>query len=505
MFRTRFSNDLAALLVIILPTSAFGQAFDGFTLYNSQNATTAYLIDADESVAHTWACGSNANYSMALKPNGNLVRGAVHTGNLITGAAVGGKVQEFAPNGTLVWEFVYSTADYVSHHDLTILPNGNVLLIAWVKKTLAELQAIGYTGTTAKYPGRIIEVQQNGNGGQVVWQWDMFDRLIQYTDPSEPNYMPIAEHPERLNINVTTSGGGGGPGGSTDWFHENGIDYNEELDLIAFSSRYLSEVFIIDHSTTTAEAAGHTGGNAGRGGDFLFRWGKPANYGVSGTQRITAAVHDVGWVKPGRPYEGWLGFVNNSGGTGNSTVIDLIDPERIGLTYPWMPGTVWGPTNYDWRHQCLANASGQSAWDIMPNGNIFAAISGQYMYEVTSGGSVVWQYAAGPAKAFRYTCDYPGIITVMNDPCDVTTDVAEVIADDVVTVHPNPTQGVINLRGIDVSDLEVFVVLDATGREVHRSRPGWTVDMGELPDGVYQVVLVHSSGDRQVQRVVLQR
>lgn len=482
-----------------------GAQFDGYALYNNQNQTTSYLVDGDGQIAHTWSCPSTANYSMALRSNGNIVRGAVQAGNQINGAAVGGKVQELNPQGQVVWEFVYSTADYVTHHDLCLMPNGNVLLIAWVRKTLAELQALGYTGAAAKYPGRIIEVQQNGTGGEIVWQWEMADRFIQYTDASKPNYMPIAEHPERMNINVITSGAGGGPGGQTDWFHENGIDYNPELDQIAFSSRYLSEVFIIDHSTTTEEAAGHTGGNAGRGGDFLFRWGKPANYGVTGTQRITAAVHDVGWVKPGRPNAGWLMFVNNSGGSGNSTVIDGINPERDGYTYPWTPGTVWGPANYEWRHQCLANSSGQSAWDLMPNGNVFVALSDAFMYEVDEAGAVVWQYNASPPKAFRYTCDDAGINALLGpDPCGLATAVEERV-DQSVSLFPNPTGGSVQLVGVDLSGLRSIILVDATGREVMRTGSSATLELGDRAEGVYRVVLEDRNGDRTHHTIVVQR
>lgn len=58
----------------------------------------------------------------------------------------------------------------------------------------------------------------------------------------------------------------------------NGIDYNPVLDQIALSTHNLNEWYIIDHSTTTAEAATSSGGNSGKGGDLLYRWGNPAAY-----------------------------------------------------------------------------------------------------------------------------------------------------------------------------------------------------------------------------------
>ena len=501
----RTFRNLLTLLVGVAMLTASAQ-FDGFALYNNQNQSTAYLINASGQIEHTWSLPSNANYAMALKPNGNIVRGAVNTGNSLNGAAVGGKLQEFTPNGTLVWEFVYSTTQYVTHHDICLMPNGNVLMTAWAVQTNAALQAIGYTGTASKWPTRIIEVAQNGSGGVVVWEWNMMDRFIQYVDANKPNYMPIADHPERMNINVVTSASGGGPP-SGDWFHVNGIDYNEELDQIAFSSRFLSEIFIIDHSTTTAEAAGHTGGNSGMGGDFLFRWGKPANFGTSGTQTIAGAVHDVRWIKEGRPDAGYLQFVNNVGGSGNSTTIDAILPEREGYLYPRTAGTAFGPTTYDWRHDCIANSAGQSASDRMPNGNVFVALSDEYMYEVNEAGTVVWQYNASPQKAFRYTCDDPGIIALLGEnPCGITTGVDNAVAEKgSIEMYPNPAIGMVTLRGLQPADVDAITVMDATGREVLRTGRTVQLDLSGHSAGLYHVRVDLTSGERVVGRIMLEQ
>ena len=64
--------------------------------------------------------------------------------------------------------------------------------------------------------------------------------------------------------------------------------YNAALDQIMISPRHLSEIYIIDHSTTTAEAAGHTGGTHNKGGDILWRWGNPQVYrqGNSSNQKL---------------------------------------------------------------------------------------------------------------------------------------------------------------------------------------------------------------------------
>ena len=146
------------------------------------------------------------------------------------------------------------------------------MLIAWEVKTVSELTQAGYNGaTTDKWPSHFVEIAQNGSSGQIVWEWHIWDHLIQDYDSGKDNFGVISNHSELIDINMIAASGGG-PGGinSGDWFHVNGIDYNPALDQIAFSSRHASEVYIIDHSTTTAEAATHSGGNSGKGGDICL-------------------------------------------------------------------------------------------------------------------------------------------------------------------------------------------------------------------------------------------
>tara|TARA_B100000902_G_scaffold398869_1_gene467289 strand:+ start:27793 stop:29469 length:1677 start_codon:yes stop_codon:yes gene_type:complete len=549
------------LLLITVPWSIKSQNFNGFALYNSQGSNTTYLIDENQNIAHTWNMNTECNYTVLLKENGNLVRGTKNNGNILGGAAEGGRVQEIAPDGTVVWDYVYSNSDHLSHHDITLIGD-NVLLTAWEVKTQSEVYAAGFTGNVGnngKWPTHFVEIKDDGNGGaNIIWEWHIWDHLCQDVDPNKPNYVSnISDHPELIDINMIT-GGGGGPGGSSgDWFHVNGVDYNEELDQIAFSSRFASEIYIIDHSTTTLEAASHSGGNSGMGGDILYRWGNPSNYGFSAPQIIPNAVHDVRWItNDGRPNSGFLQIFNNSGGGNNQSTIDGIKAPLdtvTGFTYFRNQGQPYDPISYSTRYQCVYSAPGQSASDRMSNGNIFVnASAGQggsgVMYEVDSNGSIVWgPYNSQSQKGFRYECDYPGIIALepymnninstscfnfeswncdnnynctdpgdgsgqysnLNDCIQECVNVSVLENNKLNDFYPNPTTGVIFFDMI-ADDFSSIKIINYLGQKIleseyiirYKGEKIKEINLSSLNDGVYMIYLIDISGNYICKKII---
>ncbi|MBB78023.1 MAG: hypothetical protein CL844_03355 [Crocinitomicaceae bacterium] len=506
---------LSLITVLFCFQNLNSQSFNGYALYNLQNQNTTYLIDDQGNIAHNWSCSSSCNYTVLLKENGNIVRGTKYNNNQLNGAAVGGKIQELDPNANVVWEYVYSNSDHVSHHDITLLPNGNVILTAWEVKSTAELIQAGFDNPSSeKWPTHFVELQQNGTSADIVWEWHIWDHLIQDHDPTKDNYGIVANHPELMDINAVSGGGGpggggpggGGPGGGGgDWFHVNGVDYNEDLDQLVFSSRFASEIFIIDHSTTTAEAAGHTGGNSGMGGDFLYRWGNPSNYGSSASQTIPNAVHDPRWIKDdGRPLGGYIQYFNNSGAPGGGSTVEAIQAPENGYLYNFS-GNSYGPANYDFQHVCLASANGQSASDAMSNGNIFVNVSQNYMYEVDQTGNVVWQYNAGPTKAFRYECDHPGIIALLGeDPCGLLSVSEQTLSK--INIYPNPSNGIFLIDGFILGENSLSVkIIDVFGKVVLETKNSLNLDLTNFEDGVYFVSLNFNNEKEIVRKISLIR
>lgn len=178
----------------------------------------------------------------------------------------------------------------------------------------------------------------------------------------------------------------------------NSINYNSQYDQIILSVRGNSEIWVIDHSTTTAEAAGHTGGRYGKGGDLLYRWGNPVCYklGNASDQKLFQQ-HDAEWIDSLCPGAGNITVFNNGVGRNYSSADQFAPPiDSLGFYYR-APGTAFGPTSLAWTYTATPPtsfySSSISGVQRLPNGNtlISAGVNGTF-FEVTSSGETIWRY-----------------------------------------------------------------------------------------------------------------
>ncbi len=366
-------------------------ALEGQILYSPMFTTTTYLIDRDGSVNNTWGSIYLPGVSVWWLGDGTILR----TIRLSGAPGGGGGVQIITKEGTILWDFRYNTDKVLSHHDVKSLPNGNVLLIAWEHKTREEVIEAGrnpdFVPSGGLSPDHIIEVKPTGpSSGEIVWEWHVWDHLIQDYDPSKANYGVVKDHPESVDINYITES-------QWDLMHTNSIDYNEEFDQLLISVCYYNEIWVIDHSTTIEEAASHTGGNSGKGGDILYRWGNPQTYdrGTSNDQRLFMQ-HDATWIKPGCPGEGNILVFNNEVNR-HSSIDEISPPVNESGEYYLGENSSYGPVDTTWSYTAAGFYQGQFSGAIrLASGNtlITNGESG-VLFEVNSMKETVWQYNTG--------------------------------------------------------------------------------------------------------------
>ncbi len=375
------------------------QISPGYTLISPLSSHETFLINADGESVHSWQAECKPGNCAYLLADGSLLRGGKveETGDFPDQAGTGGRLQRFDWDGNLLWDFTYASDNRMHHHDFHPLPNGNVLLIAWEKIPRDEALAAGRNPMIMEedslWSETVVEVQPVGKtGGQIVWKWRLWDHLVQDFDETKPNFGNPAEHPELVNLNYTFLTG-------SDWIHMNSIDYHAELDQILLGARWFDEVWVIDHGNTTAEAAAHSGGKRGRGGDLLYRWGNPATYREDRPDdRQLFRQHDAHWIKPGLPGAGHILMFNNGNlqGVRRFSSVDEFEPPLLpGGTYPLDEDGTYGPEDFVWGYadrQRLYSPRISGARRL-PNGNTLICSGTQRtLVEVTPDHEVVWVY-----------------------------------------------------------------------------------------------------------------
>lgn len=407
------------ITLIALPIFSFAQprtvgtllntddALDGYVFYSPFNGRSAYMVDNCGGLVNQWDRGTLPGLAAYFLDSGEMLRTYKvnpTAGPFISASNAGGLELVDWDNNT-VWSWELDSETELSHHDAVRMPNGNFLMLTWELIFEDELIALGRAPNQIAPQGfawneRIIEVRPIGlDDVEIVWEWRVRDHYIQDRDASLEGFGVVSEHPELFDINLADINSSNSHA-SFDYNHFNAIDYNEELDQILISVRNSDEIWILDHSTTTEEAAGHTGGNAGMGGDILYRWGNASAYqGAPEADQKLFGQHGVNWLREGPEAGNILIFNNGNGrpGTDFSTAEILEPPLNADGTYERTAENIFGPEGPKWSYGEGAGENFSSPFlsnvQYLANGNFLINVGSRgNIFEITPDREKVWEY-----------------------------------------------------------------------------------------------------------------
>ena len=523
-----------------------GQSYDGYNLTYPINQPHVYLLDNCGEIVHVWEDDGNwrPGNTAYLTDEGLLYKtkrdASVNQNGIFAGGA-GAMIEVRDWDNNLIWDYTLNDDQFRLHHDIAVTPEGTVLAIAWALKTNEECIAAGRDVSTlaqdVMWPDIIIEIDPATDS--IIWQWEAWDHLVQDFDSTKNNFGVVADHPELIDVNY------GRPDGHPDWMHTNSIDYSAELDQILLSVPYFDEVWVIDHTTTTAEAAGSFGGFGNRGGDLMYRWGNPMAYG-QGTidDKQLFFQHDAHWVdnflEPTHPHFGKIAVFNNRFAD-DFSVVSVIDPPWV--MYDWAYTFLddnYLPETYDFNITHPVDPT--DLWSInlsssqfLPNGNTLV-LSGRfgYAFEVTPDDQIVWEYinpmqGALPAtqgdvlsvnenvlfRFDRYPLDFAAFDGrslesmgwVELEPnetfCDQLLPTSDILDEQKFTVFPNPVKAVLTVEwdGMMKADIELTNLVGQSMYAASAMSGGRCyIDVSTMKSGIYLL----SIGREYARKVIIQ-
>ena len=397
----------------------------GYTTISLFNNETVWLMNSDRKAVHSWSLiHPSAGVAYLLEDGSLLVAGMVDESDWFpeaVGTGGHGYLTRYGWDSEVLWDYTLHTERQLTHHNFLSMPNGHVLAIVYDRTLRAEAEAAGRDpelfpeGRDEFWSEAIFEIDPATD--EVVWEWHMWDHFVQDFDADAANYGDPAQHPELIDINyvINFPNFQEDYGVVTDWIHANSVDYNPELDQIVISARQFSELWIIDHSTTTEESASHAGGQHGRGGDLIYRWGNPAAYRAGDeSDQVLWFQHDIRWVPAGLPGEGHITLFDNGSYVGREStrILEVAIDLNADGSYNLAPGDVT-PAEIVWMYEPTYDFSFiMGAAQRLPNGNTLITDGAKNrVYEVTADGEIAWRWDAETYifRAVRYVPDYPGL------------------------------------------------------------------------------------------------
>ncbi|MDO6470141.1 aryl-sulfate sulfotransferase [Maribacter sp. 1_MG-2023] len=371
---------------------------DHYILVNDAAANSVYLMDKNADLIYQWPLGERIiGNDVLLLDDGTLLASLESDNTEFAFGGQGGIIQIINKSGDALWNFEYSNTEHRFHHDVELLPNGNILAIAWEKMTAEEAISNGYQLNNDIYPESIIEINPTTN--EIVWEWHSKNHLIQNLDDTKLNFGNIEDNPQLINLNYVEAANG-------NIMHANGISYDDVNDLIFLSVNYYSEVWVIDHSTNAEETTSHSGGNFNRGGDLVYRFGNPTVQNDNITERLFVNNHYPNLFEQGK-----ILVYTNGGDLEQSTVYEFQLPTELSQnSIPTIttPEILWSFTNSELYSPKVSGAV------RLPNGNTLITEGDFGIWEVTQQNEVVWKFSAQGFfwRAYHYAKDDPAIIAL---------------------------------------------------------------------------------------------
>ncbi len=307
-------------------TKYTGQASGEYTFF-CPNGEGCYLINECGILVHSWESNNIAGLSGQLLENGLILRKVNTDNDNFFYSQFGGVVELIDWDGLVVGSYEINSDQFIQHDDVIMMPNGHLLVLVWEKLSEEELESYGANvdqlWSEVVYELALIDSIQY----EIVWEWHLKNHFIQDEDPLLENFALIEDNIGKVDINYIGPTSLGNP----NRWHCNSIDYYHQLDQILINARGNEEFWIIDHSTSSKEAATDSGGISGEGGQLLFRWGNPEAYG-RGTEddRKLNGSYAAHWIPVGLPNEGKILYVNiefDPQLPGKYSGIQMIEPE----------------------------------------------------------------------------------------------------------------------------------------------------------------------------------
>lgn len=514
------------------------KTYDGYNLLYPHNQPDVFLINNCGEIVNIWEGEEDTRpgNTVYIREDGRMVKTSRPSNFMEDAIWAGGggatiEIRDWDNN--LEWSYVLNDSTQRLHHDIALVEKENnefnILMIAW---EVIDLEGVIEAGrdtsileTMEMWPDFIQEIDPSTN--EIVWEWHTWDHLIQDRDSTKANFGVVSQNPGKIDVNYDFDGSG-----DPDWMHANALDFDPLNNYVILSVPNFHEIWIIDHTTSTEEAAQDFGGFSGKGGDLMYRWGNPAAYkaGTEADQKLFYQ-HDVHvideFVEIFDPNYGQILLFNNRVSDSTSSV-NMINPnfDMYDWSFPFFDGK-YGPEEFRFEFffpgdPTKMHSTGLSSAQYLDNGNFLITVGRfGYSFEVTPDNEIVWEYVTprmGMAPATqgdslsinqnltfrlkRYPIDFPafegrdltpnGYLELEPNTtfCDEILPTVDLFAEYGLELYPNPADEMITLEwdaGVYVN-IEVYNLQGQAMIEPMRLNGGRKyVNTSEWANGVYVV------------------